>query len=118
MTATEVVAVDRIIQSVENKDLRILDNNMVTLGASYLVSTDDVNVPNWVGGHGFVTDDQWNLRYTGALASMKVYGSAIKPADLVLQTGTKADLYPDNKIDFKDIAVLASKWLVGPILFQ
>jgi len=59
-----------------------------------------------------------DLNLSGAVASIKVYGQAIAPADLAMLMGSPVNLFSsDNVINFKDLAVLANKWLVGPVLY-
>jgi cephalosporin-C deacetylase-like acetyl esterase len=67
------------------------------------------------------TDGTWNAPDTGkhGLAEVRFFEYYYSPADLSdlsdhwLSTGTglNADLYPDNKINFKDFAIMAARWL-------
>ncbi len=61
---------------------------------------------------------------SGSVASIKVYGEAIPPGDLAILTAglaglpkAEADVKPDGKIDFGDLAVLGNNWMQDPVLF-
>jgi len=59
--------------------------------------------------------------YVGRMDDFKVYGYALSPGEIVgaatggwamyVSLNSRADLHKDDRIDFKDIAVLADKWL-------
>jgi hypothetical protein len=57
--------------------------------------------------------------FSGALANLKVYDVAIPPKDLAILMGTPIDMKvdADNRINFKDLALFANNWMVGPVLF-
>lgn len=100
---TETVVVDGIIREAEDKDLLIYQNNPVTVGCRY----------NYDTGTLVVTP---TFNFSGAVASVKVYGQAVVPAELAMLMGSPINLINDTIINFKDFAVLANKWLVGPVL--
>jgi hypothetical protein len=106
---TESIVVDGLIYNVEDKDLIITESQPVVIGAAYEPAVGGIIQGAW--------NPNWNLRYTGSVASIRVYAESIPPAELALWMGSPADLYHDNKIDLKDIAVLGNNWLIGPILF-
>ena len=56
-----------------------------------------------------------NLKYTGALAELKIYNVAADPFTFIgmpnLKTGDTLEI-----IDFKDIAVFANSWMAQDLL--
>ena len=73
----------------------------------------------------------FNDSFEGALDDFRIYKYALSPSDALgladvdshyydvadPPTSSDADLYDDNKIEFKDYTVLGDEWLVGPILW-
>lgn len=55
---------------------------------------------------------------TGAIAKMEVYDYYMTPGQIAFLMGTPMDMSVDgnNRIDFKDLAVFANGWMVGPVL--
>jgi hypothetical protein len=121
--STETVAVDGIVQTVvTNRDRLIRPNEIITIGAPYIVDANSAR--NWLGGVGrpeyIIPGATESLRYNGSVASIKVYDVSVPSESLAFLTrsnGSRVDLNKDNKITFKDYAIFANKWLIGPILW-
>jgi hypothetical protein len=117
---TETVAVDGIVQTVVTRDRLIRPNEIITIGAPYIVDANSAR--NWLGGFGrpeYITGTD-QLSYTGSVASIKVYDEGVPSESLAFLTrsnGSRVDLDKDSNIDFKDYAIFANKWLTGPTLW-
>lgn len=59
-----------------------------------------------------------NYWLTGAIAKLEVYNYYMTPGQIAFLMGTPYDMSVDgnNRIDFRDIAVFANGWMVGPVL--
>jgi hypothetical protein len=55
--------------------------------------------------------------YKGAIAKIEVYDYAMTAGQMAMVMGSSIDMKKDNVIDFKDLALFAKQWLVGPILW-
>ena len=96
----ETIIVDGIVNATEAKTLNIWDANEVTLGTYDANSTQPMNAIN----------------YKGSVSKIEVYDYAMAPGELAIKMGSPADLYPDDKIDFKDLAVLGDNWMQEAVL--
>jgi hypothetical protein len=117
---TESLITDGVIQELEDKDLAIYANQPVTVGAPYQPESN----PNAAYIRGAYAPLFTNYRFTASVASIKVYADAVPPGDLAILTAdlaglprAKADFRPDDKIDFKDLAVMGNNWMQDPYLF-
>jgi len=75
--------------------------------------------------------ETFNDSFEGALDDFRIYSYALSPSDALglanvashyyaiedPPTSSEADLYDDNKIEFKDMTVLGDEWLIGPVLW-
>jgi hypothetical protein len=104
----QTLVVDGVVNATKVMTLDIWPSCPMTIGSCYDGNSTDPNVK--------ITADTGNF-YTGAMSSLKVYGVAISPKDLAVMTGTPIDMKVDNVINFKDLALFAKKWMVGPVLF-
>jgi len=112
--------------------LRIYNNGvMVTAGDA----ADYMKVPGLVhlGTRAMEAPgtETFNDSFEGALDDFRIYSYALSPSDALglanvashyydiadPPTSSEADLYDDNKIEFKDMTVLGDEWLDGPILW-
>ena len=98
--SVETVMVDGLVNATEVKTLNIWPNCPMTVGAAYDGNSSDPNVR--------ITPIR---PFSGALADLKVYNIAIPLRDLAVLMGTPLDMNKDNKINFKDLAALANKWM-------
>jgi hypothetical protein len=64
------------------------------------------NTALWIGGAGGVSE-----YYPGLIDDLRIYNYVLSRAQVLYFVGLKADLHEDDKIDFKDYAVLADSWL-------
>ncbi len=113
------VVVDGLVHSVEEKDLIVRMDQPVTIGAPYQATSSEPNDADILKTY----DMAYNLSFTGSVASIRVYAEAVPPGDLAIITATmaglskaEADLRPDTKIDFKDLAVIGQRWLQSEML--
>ncbi len=108
----QTVMVDGVVNATKVMTLNIWPDCNMTIGGGYDGnSTAPPSDPNRV-----ITPDD-SLFFSGALANLKVYGFAIPPKDLAVLMGTPADMKQDNAINFKDLALFAKNWMVGPVLW-
>ncbi len=117
---TEALVTDGAIHNLEDKNLAVYADQPVTIGAPFEVPADSNDA--YIRG-GFVPT-YGDYPYTGSVASIKVYGEAIPPGDLAILTAglaglsnAEADVKPDSKIDFGDLAVMGNNWMQDPYLF-
>jgi len=56
--------------------------------------------------------------FTGGIAKLEVYNYFMTPGQIAFLMGTPMDMSSDanNAIDFKDVAIFANNWMVGPVL--
>jgi len=116
---TNAVIVDGLVHGLEDKVLLVYEDQPVTIGAGYEEPAD--------ANEAYILNKYvptFDLRFTGSVASIRVYGEAVPPGDLAILTASlaglskaEADLKPDGKIDFKDLAVMGYKWMEDPYLF-
>ena len=104
----ETILVDGIVNATETHTLDISPNDPMTAGAAYEGDPDDANDANIAPIYYL----------SGALAKVEVYNVYVPPENLAILTGTPIDMKQDSVINFKDLAVLAYKWFVGPVLFE
>jgi len=118
--ATETVVVDGVINASEDKTLNIWDANAVVLG-TYSVDAYDPNVVPPLGsvkwGNSWIVPAR-TIMFSGSVSKIEVYDYAMTPGQLAMKMGSPINLINDTIINFKDFAVLANKWLVGPVLLQ
>jgi len=99
---TEIVWVDGKLNAIEHKTLNLWPDCPIYLGTA--VQSDLITLV---------------LHFSGSLAGVQVYDYALPEHEIVyLATGSfPADLNGDGKVNFKDLAILANRWLEGPILW-
>ena len=105
---TETVVVDGIRSTRENnRTLVIRSGDPVVLGTYNIPITSEPNkiVPDM------------GRTYKGAIAKIEVYDYAMTAGQMAMVMGSSIDMKKDNVIDFKDLALFAKQWLVGPILW-
>jgi hypothetical protein len=107
--SVETVVVDGLVNATEVKTLNIWPDCPISVGATYDGNSTIVARPMLTPAYFF----------TGALANLKVYSVAIPPRDLVMLMGTPIDMKQDadNRINFKDLALFANNWMLGPVLW-
>jgi hypothetical protein len=89
------------------RNLNLWPNNPMTVGGAYNGNPDDVNNPTITGGYF----------YSGALAKLEVYNVYVPPGNLAILMGTPIDMKKDSVINFRDIAIFAKNWMLGPVLW-
>jgi hypothetical protein len=114
--SVETVMVDGVVNATAVRTLNIWPGCDMTVGAGY--DGNSTAVPPPVNG---ITPMNF---FSGALANLKVYSVAIPPRDLAIlmgsmgtPIGTPIDMNSDSVINFKDLALFANNWMVGPVLW-
>ncbi len=109
--SVQTVMVDGLVNATKVMTLNIWPDCNMTIGCGY-----DGNSTAVPPTSNAITPNS-GLFFSGALANLKVYGFAIPPKDLAVLMGTPADMKQDNAINFKDLALFAKNWMVGPVLW-
>ncbi len=108
----QTLMVDGVVNATKVMTLNIWPDCNMTIGCGYDGnSTAPPSDPNRV-----ITPNT-ALFFSGALAKLQVYSVAISPKDLTILMGTPIDMKVDNVINFKDLALFAKNWMVGPVLW-
>jgi hypothetical protein len=104
--SVETVMVDGVVNATEVKTLNIWPSCPMTVGSAYDGNSYDPNVQ--------ITPIR---PYSGALAKIEVYNVYVPPGNLAILMSTPIDMKKDSVINFRDIAIFARNWMLGPVLW-
>jgi hypothetical protein len=108
----ETIVVDGQINAREAKTLNTWSNVPVMVGAPF---TPRTGLPRKAWNRGYAP--YYAAHYNGSVSKIEFFGYAMTPAQLAMRMGSPVDMNKDNIITFKDLAIFAKNWMLGPVLF-
>jgi hypothetical protein len=109
------VITDGQINTNVTRTLDIRPNQIVTVGAPFSVNTSSSLWNTWTKGY---TPNYSGYRYNGSVAKIEVFDYALTPQQLAMRMGSPVNMNADTTVNFKDLALFANQWMVGPVLLQ
>ena len=86
-----------------------IDGEVVVSGGAD--NCDTTGRPLFIGAAGTDVPVDIFEAFKGRIDDVRIYNYALSQSEILYLAGLKADLYEDDKVDFKDYAVLADGWL-------